>query len=109
MRGSGARSSGCSGAAPAHWHCVDLAALDNGAGAAGCEFGQLRPKNRVSAVPQPLRHRARTLARAVSAALPTGSARSRNKLILLKHTVLEMMGFKKTPTLHVNDTITATP
>ena len=30
MRGSGARSSGCSGAAPAHWHCVDLAALDNG-------------------------------------------------------------------------------
>ena len=29
MRGSGARSSGCSGAAPAHWHCVDLAALDN--------------------------------------------------------------------------------
>ena len=30
MRGSGARSSGCCGAAPAHWHCVDLAALDNG-------------------------------------------------------------------------------
>ena len=30
MRGSAARSSGCSGAAPAHWHCVDLATLDNG-------------------------------------------------------------------------------
>ena len=61
MRGSGARSSGCSGAAPAHWHCVDLAALDNGAGAASCEFGQLSPGNRVVPVPQPLRHRARTL------------------------------------------------
>ena len=87
MKGSGARSSGCSGAAPAHWHCVDLAALDNGAGAAGCEFGQLSPENRVSAVPQPLRQRAHTLVWAVSPALPAGSALSRHKVILSKSTV----------------------
>ena len=87
MRGSGARSSGCSGAAPAHWHCVDLAALDNGAGAVGCEFGQLSPENRVERTPQSLSYTARTLARAASAALPTDSARGRNKLIHRKHTV----------------------
>ena len=34
---------------------IDLAALDNGAGAAGCEFGQLSPENRVVLLAQPLR------------------------------------------------------
>ena len=106
MRGSGARSSGCSGAAPAHWHCVDLAALDNGAGVVGSKFGQLSPKNRVVTVPQPLRHRARTLAR--TAARPRGysSARGHHKLILLKHTVLSRYHYytylKVDPATHTN-------
>ena len=88
MRGSGARSSGCSGAAPAHWHCVDLAALDNGAGVVGSRFAQLSPKNRVVPVPRPLRHRARTLVWGAARATKQGSALRRHKLIHRKHTVL---------------------
>ena len=69
MRGSGAAEQRLLRRCSAHWHCVDLAALDNGAGVVGSKFGQLSPKNRVVTVPQPLSHRARTLAWAVSAAL----------------------------------------